>query len=316
VLVTLADACVELADAGAAAVLYDALRPFAARFTVAAGAVACLGSVELPLGALAALLGDDDAARRHFDAAVRIHRSARAPGFLVLSCRAYAEHLDRPADAALARSLREESQRLAIAYGLTPTTPDVALTLQRDGAVWTVRRGTAVVRLPDSRGLGYLAALVGNPGRDIPAVQLAGLSGDDGAPPAPAFEDGLASPPASSFDPVLDEPARAAYRQRLRDLEQDIDEAAGWHDTGRLAQLKAERDFLVRKLASSLGLGGRARRFTSDAEKARVNVTRAIRSAIAKISEQAPDIGEHLSTAISTGYNCRYEPTLTRTARV
>jgi len=57
-----------------------------------------------------------------------------------------------------------------------------------------------------------------------------------------------------------------------------------------------------------LGLGGRARRFSSDAEKARVNVTRAIRSAIAKIAAQAPDLGAQLNTAISTGYTCRYEP--------
>ena len=94
----------------------------------------------------------------------------------------------------------------------------------------------------------------------------------------------------------------------FRSLDQDIDEAAGWHDTGRLAQLKAERDFLVRELSSSLGLGGRARRFSSDAEKARVNVTRAIRSAITKVTAEAPDLGEQLDAAVSTGYSCRYEP--------
>ncbi len=186
-----------------------------------------------------------------------------------------------------------------------------ALSLRREGAVWTVRRDDTVVRLPGSRGLTYLAELVRNPGRDISAGQLAALANYDGAAQAPAFDDGLASHTWSPAEPALDEQARAAYKQRLRDLQQDIDEAAGWHDTGRLSRLEAERDFLLHELASSVGLGGRTRRFSSDAEKARVNVTRAVRSAITKIATQAPDLGAHLDAAISTGYSCRYDPSTT-----
>ena len=62
-------------------------------------------------------------------------------------------------------------------------------------------------------------------------------------------------------------------------------------DHVREAQADAERDFLVRELSRAVGLGGRDRRAGSASERARAGVTRAIRQAIARISEQHPDLG-------------------------
>jgi hypothetical protein len=44
------------------------------------------------------------------------------------------------------------------------------------------------------------------------------------------------------------------------------------------------------------------------AERARVNVTRAIRTAIGRIEEVLPELGRHLDRSVQTGYYCRYEP--------
>ena len=88
------------------------------------------------------------------------------------------------------------------------------------------------------------------------------------------------------------------------DLDEDLAEAEEWNDTERASRLRAEKDFLVRELAAATGLGGRPRQLGSESERARINVTRAIRSAISKIRDRAPDAAAHLDRTIRTGTRC------------
>jgi hypothetical protein len=228
------------------------------------------------------------------------------PAWLALSCLEYAAFLGNRGQQA--RSLADEGERLARVHRLPElltgaTAPD-AITMAREGDVWTVRQGTVVVRLPRSRGLAHLAELIRNPGQDIAAEQLVALLAAPGATGPVSDVDVHVG---SASDVVLDATARAAYRRRLHDLDAEIDEAASWHDPERKAGLEVERDFLVRELAAAVGLGGRPRRLGSDAERARVNVTRAIRTAIRRIADQAPELGATLDAAVRTGTHCRYE---------
>jgi hypothetical protein len=64
----------------------------------------------------------------------------------------------------------------------------------------------------------------------------------------------------------------------------------------------------VAELARAVGLGGRDRRAASHAERARLNVTRAIRSAMANLARANPTLGEHLSRTVRTGRYCSYTP--------
>jgi hypothetical protein len=61
-------------------------------------------------------------------------------------------------------------------------------------------------------------------------------------------------------------------------------------------------------LASAIGLGGRDRKTSSDAERARSAVTKCIRKAIQRIDEANPSLGYHLAARIKTGYFCSYNP--------
>jgi tetratricopeptide (TPR) repeat protein len=54
---------------------------------------------------------------------------------------------------------------------------------------------------------------------------------------------------------ILDTRAKEAYRRRLAEIEDDIDQARAIGDAERAAQAHAERDFLVRELARAFGLG-------------------------------------------------------------
>src|SRR5207248_7122250 len=87
---------------------------------------------------------------------------------------------------------------------------------------------------------------------------------------------------------LLDRTARLAFRDRIVELEADLDEADRFGDIERSALARAELDAVVDELARATGLGGRDRRSTSNSERARVAATRVIRSALERISQALP----------------------------
>jgi hypothetical protein len=123
-----------------------------------------------------------------------------------------------------------------------------------------------------------------------------------------AREPGLAFSVLGDAGEMLDARAKDAYRRRLAEIEEDIDEARAMGDAEREAQAETERDFLIRELCRAIGLGGRDRRAGSASERARVAVTRAVRSAMNRIREHNPRLGEHLGRTIRTGTYCAYLP--------
>jgi hypothetical protein len=64
----------------------------------------------------------------------------------------------------------------------------------------------------------------------------------------------------------------------------------------------------VAQLARAFGLGGRSRKASSAAERARLNVTRAVRAATARVIEVVPEAGRVLDQRVRTGTYCAYEP--------
>jgi hypothetical protein len=106
--------------------------------------------------------------------------------------------------------------------------PAPVATLRREAEVWTFAYGTEVVRVRDTKGLGYLVRLLREPGRELAARDLAGV------------EEGRASAP--------------------------------------------------------------------EAERARVNVTRAIGGVVRKVTAACPQLGRHLEGAVRTGAVCAYIP--------
>ena len=161
--------------------------------------------------------------------------------------------------------------------------------------MWTLRYRGRQVRLRDSKGLRDLHALLTRPGTAVAALDLAG--GAPGRVPA-----------ATDAGEVIDAQARSAYRQRLRELEEEAAEADAAADIGRSARIAAERDALVEALTQAYGLGGRVRRSGSDAERARTAVTARVKDAIRRIGEAHPDLGRHLARSVRTGTFCVYEP--------
>ncbi|HEX6658500.1 MAG TPA: hypothetical protein VF065_10490 [Ilumatobacter sp.] len=195
-----------------------------------------------------------------------------------------------PADVALLERLANTSA----------VTSGASAELTHQGKWWTVDFDGARARLPDSKGLRYVAELVSRPGAERHALDLVDrVEGVDGTIDRRALGDAGA---------VLDARARTAYRHRIEQLRAEADDAlaAGMLETAEARE--AELEQLVHQLSAAYGVGGRDRRASSAAERARLNVTRALRTALTRMSEAVPGAGDALDRRIRTGLYCAYEP--------
>jgi len=166
------------------------------------------------------------------------------------------------------------------------------------GGIWWVGREGAVAAVREVRGLHYLRIMLQRPGADIPAIDLSdAVAGHPGAGAA-----------GGGVGEVVDKQALSAYRRRLAQIDADLDEARSWADSGRAANLAAERDALLDQLRAATGLGGRPRVPGSAHERARIAVRKAIASAIERVAAADPSLGRLLSDTVTTGAICRYDP--------
>lgn len=177
-----------------------------------------------------------------------------------------------------------------------------------DGDHWTISFVGQSIRLQDLKGIRYLHHLLSRPGVEVHALELVAACRDapDPSPRGPAPDIDLAA--GGDLGASLDRRAKEQYRQRLVEIEEDLEEAHRMGDEGRAARAEVDREFLVRELSRAIGLGGRDRRTGSDAERARVSVTRAVRLALARIDKHHAKLGAHLTHAIRTGTFCSYSP--------
>lgn len=170
-----------------------------------------------------------------------------------------------------------------------------------EGEYWALTYAGRTVRLRDSKGMRILARLVSTPGQPHPSLDLERIGETGGASAAHAVAAGDAGE-------MLDAEARRAYRARIAEVRTAIDDARDAGAADRAGALQEELDFITRELSRGLGLGGRARRAGSAGERARVNVTRAVKALMPRIAEIDSNLAAHLSATVRTGTVCVYAP--------
>jgi len=323
----------ELNDRTSAAQLYELLMPYAGRVGIFAAGLACWGSVSYHLGLLASTLGRVADAIRHYEDAATVHERMGARPFLAWTQLAHARLLltrdagaRRGEAAALLTSALATARELGmdglvakvrrLGLDAAPTAgaqepADGEAVFRNEGDVWTVIYAGTSVRLKHSKGLGDIAILLANRGRDIHVADL--IAASAGAPPDPRgtpaadlVAQGLRVSRGASGDAVLDHRARADYRERLAGLHRELEDAERCNDEGRVARARAEFDFIAGELASAFGLGGRGRRAGSPIERARKAVASRIRFSLAHIARVHPALASHLRRYIRTGTVCSY----------
>jgi tetratricopeptide (TPR) repeat protein len=322
-----------LGDEARARVLHRLLEPYAERNAVSPLA-ACVGPVSRFLGLAAATYGDWDEATRRFDQAQLFAERLNARPLLAhlrLDEARVLAATDPPANpgrlARLVAEGRAIAQELAMdaivarfdAIGAPPPTPvaaPAAAALSREGDVWTFGLEGRTVRVTDAKGVHYLASLLLNPGVEIHAIDLVAM--DEGGPVSAAGGSGAARAADAGLEiraagdddtgPVLDAEAKRAYKLRLDELRDELEEAESFNDPERASRAREEIEFLGHELARAVGLRGRDRKTGSNAERARVNVTRALRSVLKRVAEHDATLGRELEATIRTGTFCAFEP--------
>jgi tetratricopeptide (TPR) repeat protein len=179
---------------------------------------------------------------------------------------------------------------------------------RREGDYWSVVFEGRTVRVRDLKGMRYLARLLADPGREYHVLDLVAAETGSGAQLDSSQAAGLPRAALGDAGERLDAQAKDAYRRRLAEIDDDLEQARAIGDDERAAQADAEREFLVQELARAFGLGGRDRPAASASERARAAVTRAVRQAMTRIAEHHPQLGQHLSRTIRTGTYCAYVP--------
>lgn len=302
---SIAEAAYLLAETELAEQVYELVRPYAELPVMVGLGIMCLGSVQHVLGVAALTAGRLDLAVQHLRAAVRDNQALRHRPALVMSRARYAQALTRrggPDDLPAARRALaiagQEAEQLGLPlpeYGdEQPATPSQA-TCTRTGQQWTLQLGGRKLLVRDTVGISYVAVLLANPGRDVPALELAaGLEAVRSA--------------GASAQPVLDRTAIERYRLRIAELTDQIDEFHSGDQPDRADAAAAERDWLLGEIASATGLARRARTFSNEHEKARLAVTKAIRRTIRSVNGADPVVGAHLARSIKTGARCSYRP--------
>jgi hypothetical protein len=212
-------------DALASEIAADGVRllePYAGRAVLNSGAVIFHGVVDEFLFRACQASGDPAAARWREGAASRYRRIGAAW---------WLGRLAEPGPHG------QPSPATALA---TARAAQTVIHLRRDGAGWTVGFDGATFALPDLKGLHYLRHLLRRPGADVTAADLAA---------AAAGHAGVTVTESGGGE-IIDARALAAYRQRLRDIDAELDEAGSWADEARTARLRLERDALPARPAA------------------------------------------------------------------
>jgi hypothetical protein len=283
---------------------------------------ATFGPWALAQGSLARLCERPAQAAAHFEEAIRLGRAMGSPPVVAqaqsllaavwlsadpdAATRARAgATLAEAAETARALGLRDALARIErLRGGLAGARLEPPNVLRREGDYWTVRYGSTTMRLKDTRGLGYLAALVASPGREFHVLQLAATVRGTAVPSAAAGELPIRGI-GQSLDHAPDLRARREYAERLRHVRADLDEAERLGDLGRCEHLRTELEQLLVHLDVRFGRHAQAR---GPAERARKAVTKALRTQVGKLLLEHPALGRHLGQTVRMGTFCVYAP--------
>src|SRR6266850_6894637 len=192
---------------------------------------------------------------------------------------------------------------------------------RKEGEYWTIGFAGNAFRLKDTKGLGYLAHLLRHSAVEFHVLDLVGgIAGerdeDEAGRPAhglPRREEdlekaGIHIASLGDAGEMLDDQAKLAYRRRISDLQEDLEEAKAQGNVARAERAEQEIVALTKELSRAVGLGGRSRRAASASERARQTINKTIKAVEERIAQSDPELGDILSRCIKTGTFCSYQP--------
>ena len=188
------------------------------------------------------------------------------------------------------------------AWTTTPATSQLMVTeddyfLRQRGEGWQLRfAGHETQWLRPAIGYAYLREMLPFPNRRFSVSQLlVAVHGDK------------AVLPLGGGGKDLDAQAKRAYAIRLRELDEELEEAQRMNDLGLAEKFGIERAQLLEQVRKA-GFRSTAKRSDSDLNNIRNSVCNAINRALKTIKKYEPSAFDHLKPAISTGFSVVYQP--------
>jgi hypothetical protein len=210
--------------------------------------------------------------------------------------------------------------KTVVATVFQSTSPEQAI-FRKEGEYWVIGYGRKSFHLKDTKGLGYLAHLLRHPAAEFHVLDLvggvAGQREDDetnqsvhGLPRGEQDLEkaGIHIGSLGDAGEMLDEQAKVAYRRRLSELREELEEAKEVGNVGRAEKVEQEIDALTSELSRAVGLGGRNRRAASASERARQSISKTIKSVVERIAQSDARLGDIFSRCVKTGNFCSYQP--------
>ena len=269
----------------------EQLLPYAELDATHGSGYASYGPVGRVVASLAAQGGDQDLAERCFDQVL----STRAAGpwtSLTLLNRATARRGTNPTgaleDATIAAAQLGELGLEGWAAEASSLIEELRLAghadpiARLDNQKWTLRHPTGSAEVNSGVGIDHLVQLLAHPGQSFKVSEL-----DATVDPA--------LPSEATAERSLDRTARISYLQRVGEIEALATATP---------QDQEELLFLKRELAGSAYFVS----VSTEAERTRVRVTKALRRAIDDIANHSAPLGQHLRSTIETGRKCLYHP--------
>lgn len=326
----LAETAVILGDLEWSKAMQSLLTPYAQQMIVAGWGVVVDGSAAHYVARLAETLGDHTMALEYYQHALQANRALAASPLVARSLLHFGVFLGGPGrelqSAFTAADLLHEALAIYSAFKFprmvamaqsalddleasndstynlrtpAPLATNVNI-FRREGDYWSVCFNNVLVRIRHSLGMQYIANLIAANGNEVHVLDL--IASDN------ADRQTLGALASATADPILDPLARSQYRQRLIEIEEDLELAQACNDAGRAEMLHQEKQSIVRELAASYGLSGRQRTAPATLERARIRAKNRLTSALNAIKKNNPAAWRHFDAALRTGRTCSYRP--------
>jgi hypothetical protein len=198
---------------------------------------------------------------------------------------------------------------------------------RRDGDDWTVRyEGGSLMAFPSSVGMFYIGYLVNHPARKFTVSELRTVHQQQQSGPSDATygkmanddleREGMSAQGADGAGPILDWHGLQKLRERLKELDQELEDAEAFHDHAAKERLKADKIELVEEMQRAVGpspKGGlgtdkKLRQIAAGSKKDRDSVRNAINRDLERIERKDLSLGRHLRNSLKLQDLIFYQP--------
>ncbi len=184
------------------------------------------------------------------------------------------------------------------------------------GDYWKITFNQKTVMIKDTKGIQYINYLIRIKGKSIHVSELYyAINPKD----TTQTDDTLSSMTEEQLNTegfslsnldnrfeLLDKAAITSLKRHIEQLNDQIEEATEFGEFEALEKLETEKDQIIARLSSDMGLAGKSRLSSSPIENIRKNIERRISEDTRKLQNSFPEFASHLKTALKTGTVCQY----------